>query len=240
MTTDAALFPEYATAYSRNARTQRDGLSPEARVHLIAVEDLLAEDPLGHASRLIQLDEDLFIYRHPSPPIEVTFKVDRDGKKVFILHLVVPEFKPPRSVFISYSHEDEPWLLELKKWLAPLEKQDLITIWDDKELKAGEEWREAIEAALADARAAVLLLSIDFLNSEFINEHELPALLRAAEERDLKIFWIAVRHCVIEDTHLARFQAVHKEPPLATIERAADREAHYLNIYKRIKEVVDA
>jgi internalin A len=92
---------------------------------------------------------------------------------------------------------------------------------------------------LSAAKAAVLLVSVDFLNSEFISNNELPRLLNAASENGLKIFWIAVRPSMVDDTEIIRYQAVHKEPPLDQLE-PAQREVHFLNIYKRIKEAVGA
>ena len=147
---------------------------------------------------------------------------------------MAPLLETAKPLFISYSHKDEEWLVELKKWLSPLEKKDLIKIWDDKEIKAGEDWRNEIEKALNSAKAAVLLISQDFLTSEFITDIELPALLDAADKKGVKIFWIAVRPSIVEDTDIAKFQAVHKDPPLIELD-PSNREKEFLKIYNTIK-----
>ena len=232
-------FPEYATSYSKNARTLRNALSEEARAALIKIEDELAANPDIYPSRLIPLGDDLFVYKHPQPAIELTYRIDRERKILYILHLVAPALEVSKKLFISYSHKDEQWLLELKKWLKPLEQRDIVSVWDDQQIKAGADWRREIENELSSAKAAVLLISMDFLNSEFISNNELPQLLNAAEEHGLNIFWIAVRPSTVDDTEIAKYQAVHKEPPLALIEEA-EREAHFLRIYKKIKEAVGA
>jgi hypothetical protein len=231
-------FPEYATSYSKNARALRNSMSEDARAALIKIEDELAANPNSYPTRLIPLGEDLFIYRHPKPAIEITYRIDRQRKILFFLHLVAPTLDVSKKLFISYSHEDEQWLLELKKWLKPLEQKDIVSVWDDQQIKAGADWRQEIEKALSSAKAAVLLISMDFLNSEFISNNELPELLNAAEDKGLNIFWIAVRPSTVDDTEIAKYQAVHKDPPLASIEEA-EREEHFLRIYKKIKEAVE-
>lgn len=232
-------FPEYATSYSKNARALRSALSEEARAALIKIEDELAAEPEKHPSRLILLGEDLYVYKHPQPAIEITYRIDRARKILYFLHLVAPTLEVSKKLFISYSHKDEQWLIELKKWLKPLEQKDIVSVWDDQQIKAGADWRQEIEKALSSAKAAVLLISMDFLNSEFISNNELPELLKAAEEKGLNIFWIAVRPSTVDDTEIAKYQAAHKDPPLALIEEA-EREAHFLRIYKKIKEAVEA
>lgn len=235
----APEFPEYATSYSKNTRALRDALPEQLRATLIEIEAELTENPEKYPPRLIPLSEDLFIYKHPQPAIEITYRIDRDRKILYFLHLAAPTLGVSKTLFISYSHKDEQWLLELKKWLKPLEQRDLVTIWDDQKIKAGAEWRQEIEKALASAKAAVLLISMDFLNSEFIANNELPQLLNAARQKGLNIFWIAVRSSTVEETEIVNYQAVHKEPPLAELGEA-ERERHFLNIYKKIKEVVAA
>lgn len=72
------------------------------------------------------------------------------------------------SVFISYSHKDEAWKDRLVTHLGVLQSQGLLDLWDDRRIGAGQDWHQEIEQAMAAASVAVLLVSADFLTSQFI------------------------------------------------------------------------
>jgi hypothetical protein len=112
-----------------------------------------------------------------------------------------------RAVFISYSHRDHEWLALLRKHLAPYLDTRAVTVWDDTAIAAGDDWRTAIAAALGAARVAVLLVSPDFLASDFIRNNELPPLLSAARAKGLKILWLPIGHSSYEETPIAQLQA---------------------------------
>lgn len=78
------------------------------------------------------------------------------------------------QVFVSYSHKDKKWLNRLRVHLAPLERDGLLTVWDDTSINPGANWKKAIREALRAARVAVVLVSADFMASEFIARNELP------------------------------------------------------------------
>ena len=84
---------------------------------------------------------------------------------------------PRPGVFLSYSHRDEPVLESLLPYLSALERQGRVTVWSDQQIKGGERWREEIEAALDGASIAVLLISQQFLASDFVRDEELPRIL---------------------------------------------------------------
>jgi hypothetical protein len=86
------------------------------------------------------------------------------------------------KLFISYSHQDKILFDEFRCHLGYWSEEGQIQVWSDEILKASERWREEIDKALDSAAVAVLLISSDFLNSKFIRDVELPALLGARED----------------------------------------------------------
>lgn len=81
------------------------------------------------------------------------------------------------QVFCIYSHQDRALRDELVKHLELLRQSLLIRAWHDGELTGGQDWQQEIETQLRDAHVILLLVSIDFLNSDFVRQHELPVAL---------------------------------------------------------------
>jgi TIR domain len=90
-------------------------------------------------------------------------------------------------VFVSYSHLDEEWLERFQTVFSPLSRYADIDLWSDERIKPGENWQDEINKAMAKAVVAVLLVSVNFLDSDFIAKEELPHILDAAKKRKIQI-----------------------------------------------------
>jgi len=145
--------------------------------------------------------------------------------------------RPVRDgIAIIYSHPDEKWRQELTKMLRPV--SDRLKIWDDTKIRPGEEWQAEIEKALASVKAAVLLVTPDFLNSYFIVKNELP-LLEAAQKEGCRIIWINVKNSVVEDTSIGQYQALYNKLPLDSLTQR-ERNAALAQIAEQIWEVAQS
>ncbi|MFM7361962.1 MAG: SUMF1/EgtB/PvdO family nonheme iron enzyme [Cyanobium sp.] len=130
------------------------------------------------------------------------------------------------QLFISYSRADRQWVDRLKTMLAPLLRDEDFRLWDDSQIPAGSLWKEEIAAALATAKVALLLVSPDFLQSDFINREELPPILRAASEEGLVLLWVKLRHCLVHRTPIHAYQsALSPTRPLSAMEHWEQEEA---------------
>jgi len=138
------------------------------------------------------------------------------------------------KVFISYSHKDTQFLHELLDHLKPLERAGLVDKWSDQQIEPGSHWLDDIEDSLARAKVAVLLVTRNFLASDFIDEKELGPLLKSAESNGVIILWVPVRACSYQDTPLSKYQAViPPDKPLA--EMRAGRDKAWVKVCNAIK-----
>jgi WD40 repeat protein len=101
----------------------------------------------------------------------------------------------PPTVFISYSHSDARWKDRLVSQLGILQHEGLLTTWHDGLIQAGADWLPVIEAAIAEARIAILIVSAAFLNSEFIRRKEIPALMARREKDGLRLVPLIASPC---------------------------------------------
>lgn len=120
------------------------------------------------------------------------------------------------GVFISYSHIDRKWLNEIKVHLKPYMRGEDFFVWDDQQISPGSKWADEIQKALDTARVAVLLVSPDFLASDFIMSVELPRIIKKAESDNLTIIWVPIRESAYKITPLQSYQAAY--PPSKPLE----------------------
>lgn len=144
-----------------------------------------------------------------------------------------------KKIFVSYSHNDKLFLERLQTHIKVLEKEGVeLELWSDTQIKAGALWREEIENALVSAGVAVMLVSTDFLASDFIRDRELPPLLEAAQNNGTTILSLILKPCRFAKSPLSVFQAVNApNVPMAELSES-DQEKEYLKLVARIEELL--
>ena len=98
-------------------------------------------------------------------------------------------------VFISYSHKDEVEKEQLVAHLMVLETSGLIELWVDDKIEGGANWEQEIEQKIAQAKVVILLVSANFLTSEFILSKEIPDFLERRQKEGLIVFPIIAKSC---------------------------------------------
>ncbi|MGE3805268.1 MAG: toll/interleukin-1 receptor domain-containing protein [Gemmataceae bacterium] len=140
------------------------------------------------------------------------------------------------KVFLSYSHKDKKYLAELETHLKPLERTHRITSWSDSQIKAGSEWFNDIQEAVATTRVAVLLVSASFLASDFIIEHELAPFLKEAVTGGVDILWVLVKPCVWKSTPIQKYHAaISPDRALASLKPSQRHEA-WVKVCEKIQK----
>nr|WP_298612109.1 TIR domain-containing protein [uncultured Thiothrix sp.] len=91
--------------------------------------------------------------------------------------------------------QDEAWKDALQRHLKVLQSHNAFSIWDDRQIEVGANWLPAIETAIEQAKVALLLVSSDFLTSEFVKRQEIPRFLQRREAEGLQIVPIIIKPC---------------------------------------------
>src|SRR5437764_1267929 len=100
----------------------------------------------------------------------------------------------PVKIFFCYAREDEPLLNKLKSHLRPLQRQGLVDIWHDREISAGTQWEQEISRHLNEADVILLLVSPDFMDSDYCYSIEMKRAIERHEREEATVIPVILRH----------------------------------------------
>ena len=129
-------------------------------------------------------------------------------------------------------------LERLRKHMAMLRRQGLITEWYDRDIEAGSEWRSDIERELEAADVILLLLSADFLASDFCYEEEMIRAVERARRGEAVVIGVVWRPVDgWEATPFSGFQVVPRDA--RPISRWSDTDEAYSDAVERIRAALE-
>ncbi len=117
----------------------------------------------------------------------------------------------PIKLFYSYSHKDEVLRNELETHLKLLKRQKVIDTWHDRKIGIGTEWKDAIDENLEAADIILLLISADFLASDYCWDIEVKQAIKRHKEKSAVVIPIALRPCDTSGTDFMTLQGLPKD-----------------------------
>ena len=142
----------------------------------------------------------------------------------------------PLKVFFSYAHADEAHRKTLAKHLSALEDEGLIAVWHDRKITGGREWAGAIDAALRSADIVLLLISADFLDSDYCNDVELTEAIRRHDAAQARVVPVILRSCDWEHSRFARFNAL--PPDGVPVVEAEHPDQRFVAVARGLRAIV--
>src|SRR3954447_8700950 len=141
----------------------------------------------------------------------------------------------PLKVFCSYAHADEEHRKDLDQWLQPLVRKRVLKFWHNQQILAGENWEKEIDDRLNDADIIILLISIDFITSNYCYSKEMRLAQERHEKGQARVICILVRSCDWEDEDfIKKLQILPKKSiPVAS---CVDKDEAWTSIVKEIRQ----
>jgi hypothetical protein len=137
------------------------------------------------------------------------------------------------TVFFSYCHADEALRDQIEKQLSLLKRQGVVETWHDRRIEAGQEFAAEIDRHIETDDIILLLVSADFLASDYCYEIELKRAMERHETGDAIVIPVILRAC---DWHGAPFGKINATPPDGKpITQFPDRDQAMLEVAKAVR-----
>lgn len=140
------------------------------------------------------------------------------------------------SVFISYSHKDERDRLKLEDHLKILQRLGFINTWSDRKITAGAEWKDQIDDNLNNSRIILMLISSNFLASDYCYDIEMTTALQRHENKEVVAIPIILRECLWQMGPFAKLQALPVDGK--PIQKFTRKDEAYANIARAICRII--
>ena len=143
----------------------------------------------------------------------------------------------PVRLFISYAHEDEPLRKQLQKHLSLLQRQGLVSTWQDQQIIAGTDWAQEIDKHLKSASIILLLISADFLASNYCYSMEMQCALDRDKAGQARVIPIIIRPVNWKGAPFAHLQALPTDAKAITTWN--NRDEAWANVAAGIHRVIE-
>ena len=114
------------------------------------------------------------------------------------------------NLFFSHSYRDRHFRRKLEKHLAVLQREGLIADWHDREIAAGDEWKSEIDRHLLSADIVLLLVTADFIASDYCWSEEIKKVLERHQRGEARVIPVILKPCSWGNTPFGGLQAVPK------------------------------
>lgn len=226
-------IPVRQVAVKRSNESKRKAAAFSARSGALAALADLDRERQALEGRLAQYGSTL--ERSRVRKVEMRLKAIQE-ERVRLLSAVSSKPSKAISVFVSYSHVDEPLRKELGKHLSVLERQGIITTWHDRMIGAGTEWEDAIDARLNKARVILLLISADFIESKYCYDVEMTRALERHDLREALVIPIILRAVSLKGTQFSKLQTLPRDAkPVVTW---PDRDSAFVDITDGLRNAI--
>jgi TIR domain len=112
------------------------------------------------------------------------------------------------ALFLSYAHSDIELINQLEKQLSILKRQSVIEIWHDRMIEPGSEWQGVLDSYLENADIILLLISPDFLASDYCYDIEMKRAIERHESGDAIVIPVILRPCLWQDSPFGKLQCI--------------------------------
>jgi internalin A len=145
-----------------------------------------------------------------------------------------PQF--PVRVFCSYSHKDESFREELDTHVKLLVRMGLIDSWNDRRIMPGDDWQDKLDRNIESADVVLLLVSADFLSSDYCYNLEMKRALDRHDAGEAHVIPILVREVVWRTAPFARLQVLPRNG--RAVKSWEDRDAAWKSIAEEIELLI--
>lgn len=143
----------------------------------------------------------------------------------------------PIELFCSYSHADEKLRKTLEKHLRPLMREGKISVWHDRKIMPGNEWMGEIDEHLNSAQIILLLISPDFIDSDYCYDIEVKRALERHEAGEACVIPIILRKVDWHSSPMGKLQALPTDgKPVASW---SSRDAAFYDVVQGIRKAID-
>src|ERR1700730_3359835 len=145
----------------------------------------------------------------------------------------------PIKIFCCYARKDKSLLDELKAHLRPLEREGLIEVWYDGDINAGAEWETEIKEHLNAAQIVLLLVSPDFMNSDYCYSIEMKQALERRARGEAEVIPVILRPVYWHGEPLGKLQALPKDGKPVTDPDWYNLDRAFYDVALGIRKVVE-